>query len=59
MRSPRTGQEAAVARALGFAPNDAVAFVDVCYHAILGRAPDGKGLASYADMIVKSPTAKR
>ena len=38
-----------------FGASDAHALVDVCYYAILGRAPDQKGLTSYADMIGRTP----
>ena len=44
-----------VAQALDFGATDAAAFVDVCYHAILGRAPDRAGLSSYAEMIARTP----
>ena len=45
----------AIARALEFGVSDADAFVDICYHAILGRPPDSHGLQSYATMIARSP----
>lgn len=51
----KRGQDAPVARALTFASSDALGFVEVCYYAILGRAPDPRGLASYAGMIAKAP----
>jgi len=44
-----------VARALEFGVSDADAFIDVCYHAILGRQPDAHGLQSYATLIARSP----
>lgn len=46
---------APVAKALEFDSSDANAFVDVCYHAMLGRAPDAPGLRSYASLIARSP----
>ena len=46
---------AAVAKALEFAGADSEAFIDVCYHAILGRAPDAQGLQAYSGMIARSP----
>ena len=55
MLKPLRGKGASVSRALDFGASDAAAFVDVCYHAILGRAPDQKGSASYADMITNMP----
>lgn len=53
MRLLKSGQGSPVARALDFGSTEAAAFVDVCYHAILGRAPDKTGLAAYADLIDK------
>ncbi|WBH15339.1 DUF4214 domain-containing protein [Sphingomonas radiodurans] len=55
MLKPLKGKGASIARALDFGASDATAFVDVCYHAILGRAPDQKGSASYAEMITSAP----
>jgi hypothetical protein len=51
---PKT-RAGAVARALDFHTSDAAAFVDVCYHAILGRAPDQGGLKAYVDKISATP----
>lgn len=44
-----------VARALDFEASDAHALVDVCYHAILGRSPDERGLVAYSTMIHERP----
>jgi hypothetical protein len=51
----RRDHEMPVARALQFGASDAHALVDVCYHAILGRAPDPRGLSAYADLIGRTP----
>ncbi len=44
-----------VARALEFEASDAHALVDVCYHAMLGRSPDERGLMAYSAMIHEKP----
>jgi hypothetical protein len=44
-----------VQRALAFTDCEAKAFVDVCYHAIFGRAPDPGGLRQYRELILKNP----
>lgn len=45
----------AVGKALNFSDCEAKAFVDICYHAIFGRAPDASGLGQYREMILKAP----
>lgn len=44
-----------VGAALNFSDCEAKAFVDVCYHAMFGRAPDTSGLMHYRDLILKAP----
>ncbi|OWK33534.1 DUF4214 domain-containing protein [Sphingomonas dokdonensis] len=47
--------EGSVAKALSYGASDAQALVDVCYHAVLGRAPDPAGLTAYCGMIHDRP----
>ncbi|WP_144037273.1 DUF4214 domain-containing protein [Sphingomonas sp. TZW2008] len=44
-----------VGTALNFSDCEAKAFVDVCYHAMFGRAPDASGQKHYRDLILKAP----
>lgn len=55
LRPFKRAGEGPVARGLAFGASDAHAFIDVCYHAILGRVPDDAGLAAYCGMLHDSP----
>lgn len=59
LRPFRRISEGSVSRALSFGASDAHALVDVCYHALLGRAPDEVGLVTYCGMIHDSPDRER
>ncbi|QNE32137.1 DUF4214 domain-containing protein [Sphingomonas sp. NBWT7] len=55
LKSVKAGGAGGVMKALQYGNSDTEAFIDICYHAILGRAPDQVGLRNYGTMIAAAP----
>lgn len=55
LKAVRIGGVGGVAKALQQGNSDTETFIDICYHAILGRAPDRVGLSNYGKMIADAP----
>ncbi|WP_085808845.1 DUF4214 domain-containing protein [Sphingomonas sp. TZW2008] len=55
LKSIKVGGAGGVTKALQHGNSDTETFIDICYHAILGRAPDRIGLSSYGKMIAEAP----